>query len=492
MMELQDFFQIGPLKFLISEFLNTTIDINNAWAIKREAEFRRYKDVAKNAFNFIKENFGLMIEEKDFLEVTYEQLKECLVSDHLAVPTEDRLLIALTTWVSHHPEERLPLLDSVLAKVEVSRIEDWKATARTVMDLFPDEVHRLSVATWLANAQLRRFSGETRAVDRYKQYASDVLLAIGGIQDKGKTSVGTIECLTALGEPWKPILSRWRGGRANNRPDQDSIVFPVMHTPRRHPSVASTGDTIYVLGGTPNGCELEVYKLKENKWFVLPSFPLGMDIPPAMALIDGHLYASGGLQKSWVIPSSHMWIFSECAMEAKKGYAENFLLNKMGKNEAIFINSTYYTTLTGGGRVATATFEKYDPSLDVWVNLPSMTEPRAYHGCVPLGPHIYLLTHCAVQRYDTQKNVWETMCSSHTAKQDPDEPCPHPVECTRNSVYAAKLNKNLVLSRSRRESLQVYNCATNKSAVWPTLSLLKKTCVALTTIRVPLYSPPPV
>lgn len=48
------------------------------------------------------------------------------------------------------------------------------------------------------------------------------------------------------------------------------------------------------------------------------------------------------------------------------------------------------------------------------------------------------------------------MCSSHTAKQDPDEPCPHPVECTRNSVYAAKLNKNLVLSRSRRESLQVF------------------------------------
>lgn len=44
------------------------------------------------------------------------------------------------------------------------------------MDLFPDEVHRLSVATWLANAQLRRFSGETRAVDRYKQYASDVSL----------------------------------------------------------------------------------------------------------------------------------------------------------------------------------------------------------------------------------------------------------------------------------------------------------------------------
>lgn len=67
-------------------------------------------------------------------------------------------------------------------------------------------------------------------------------------------------------------------------------------------------NVLFCVGGTPNGCELEVYKLKENKWFVLPSFPLGMDIPPAMALIDGHLYASGGLQKSWVIPSSHMWV----------------------------------------------------------------------------------------------------------------------------------------------------------------------------------------
>lgn len=83
------------------------------------------------------------------------------------------------------------------------------------------------------------------------------------------------------------------------------LIIPPMFERRYKPTAAASEKAVYVIGGThnheelkTNGISCEVYKLKENKWSLLPNLPQSKTLkistnrrPPA-AFVEGNLYVA--------------------------------------------------------------------------------------------------------------------------------------------------------------------------------------------------------
>lgn len=294
LVEIQDYLGIGVLHHHLSHFMLTTIEDNNCWCYHEVAERHGYNDVYVKVDRYIRSNFLRLItgRKPEFLNLSAYQLFLFFNSDFLAISDHERFLISLCEWMGYNPEERLIHLEPLLSNVDIGRIPSWRGKVEKLSACFPPE-HQTPIIEWA-----ERIGEERASIERkkpLKEALLEVILLIGGI------ITGDIVASTDAFIP-PMVLFRVLPKSVDSR---ELVIIPPMFYKRLKPTAVSSNDAVYVIGGTQNHEELkakgipcEVYRLRDNRWHLLPNLPQNKSIkisrnrrPPA-AFVEGNLYAA--------------------------------------------------------------------------------------------------------------------------------------------------------------------------------------------------------
>jgi N-acetylneuraminic acid mutarotase len=202
------------------------------------------------------------------------------------------------------------------------------------------------------------------------------IFVIGGTGPDGTKS--------ALNESFDPATDTWE-------------AWASLPTARSNLAAAILGGKIYATGGVEtSGRESnshESYSPETDSWARLADLPTGRS-DLAMGVANGRLYAVGGEKGKFLgifgetiigeneeySPSENTWSGRKASMSVP---AKNIAVASLG-------NSLYATGGVGREGMLDVT-QRYDPSYDLWQEMPSLPLPRAHHGVAVIGGEIFAI-----------------------------------------------------------------------------------------------------
>ncbi|CAH1397766.1 unnamed protein product [Nezara viridula] len=304
LVELEDFLGVGLLHHHLSHYMLTTINDYNCWSYHEIADRHGFADVFVKVDCYIRKNFIRLIStgKPEFLNISPDQLLSFFSSDFLAISDHERLLLVgrgasdphsgLCQWMGAAPDDRLAYLEELLNHVDIARISCWRGMSDRLAAYFNSD-YQAPVTDWAD-----RIGSMRDMLDRktsLKGVLVEVILLIGGMM--GGSVVPSVDTFIP------PILlSRVLPLSVDHK---RFLIIPPMFERRYKPTAAASEKAVYVIGGThnheelkTNGISCEVYKLKENKWNLLPNLPQSKTLkissnrrPPA-AFVEGNLYVA--------------------------------------------------------------------------------------------------------------------------------------------------------------------------------------------------------
>ncbi|XP_053313858.1 kelch repeat and BTB domain-containing protein 3 [Spea bombifrons] len=120
--QMASFFQVALLSKACSDFLIKTIDINNCLQLLSISEGYGSTRLFDRALEFTLQNFSLLTQSTDFLELNISVLEKCLQDDDLCVSEEEFVLSAVLSWTKHHLYQREKYFPQLLNKVRLHHL----------------------------------------------------------------------------------------------------------------------------------------------------------------------------------------------------------------------------------------------------------------------------------------------------------------------------------------------------------------------------------
>ncbi|KAL9972262.1 hypothetical protein ACROYT_G018541, partial [Oculina patagonica] len=93
-----DYFLIQSLKNLSSNFILKALSPSNCFFAYYSATKYQWKNIEKEASNFILANFEAATKCEDFVKLSIEQVEEWISSDEITVDSEERVFEAILRW----------------------------------------------------------------------------------------------------------------------------------------------------------------------------------------------------------------------------------------------------------------------------------------------------------------------------------------------------------------------------------------------------------
>lgn len=429
------------------KFLKTQLDPFNCLGIELFAQMHSCPWLEKEAHKFALENFSLVTEQVEFLELTSDHLIQYISSDYIDVRTEDIVYDAVMKWINsdlderkkHLPELlghiRLPVIDKLrLANIEQdSLIRSCEDCLQLVQDA---QKHQETVPE--QHERRRRSMQNSHVQPRPSTVAKEKMVVIGGINNYVNRSV---EMYDPLKDKWfdlpdLPDNISWfsvcnvsnsiivTGGiqegnivskvwKFEGRSRQWISMPPMLKARARHASGA-LGDLIYVFGGVTYGttysvidCELiECYDPTTQTWT-----NVGQSVFPRtqsqVVTFNNMLVEVGGLQGEAKVNTMDNFMCSGKGKEIRS--AEQFILPEpIQFAKIVVINSIFYIIWEDTKKMIAL-----NPRRRTFERLADMQYAHKHSGATVLGGKIYVVgglidtrPSCIVESYDPATNKW--------------------------------------------------------------------------------------
>ena len=442
--------QLPKIVKLGCNYLLKYLNISNCVSTYRFADKYLFNELKEISKQYILDNFTSLTRTYDFNELSFQEIELVLSNEDLNITNEEFAFEALIKWINFDLETRLGFLSKLLAFIKLPLLSPLYLTQqiesnKLIKSSTECQSLFLEAATYhiLNSFQQIKHNFNPRTIPRRSTVG--YLLAIGGIVTTNETVKGQaiekydcrldkwsihaymnsrrLQCGVALIEKRLYIV----GGREGLKtlPTVEYYDFEKqiwssvnsMNTHRHGLGACYFNGLLYAIGGHDGWSFLntvERYELETNTWSMVAPM-LNARSTQGVATLNNRLYAIGGRDSSSCLkfveyynPNNNKW--SACApMSKRRGSVGVAVLNgfiyAIGGHELP-------NTLLGCNRWDCA--ERYDPKLDQWTMIASMSKPKEAVGISTLGNYVYV---CGgfdgnkylndVERYDPSRNEWK-------------------------------------------------------------------------------------
>lgn len=150
---------MSALSQACSDFLIQTLDLSNCLHLLAIAEGYGSSHLLHHATEFVMTNFYALSSSVDFLEMPAGILRDCLASDSLSVPDEERALRSLLLWTQHDMQFRCSLLPELLLHIRLHHLPPTRLEEIAQSEALILNSEECSMAVMKALAQVTEFSG---------------------------------------------------------------------------------------------------------------------------------------------------------------------------------------------------------------------------------------------------------------------------------------------------------------------------------------------
>ncbi|XP_077296166.1 kelch-like protein 1 [Arctopsyche grandis] len=383
--------QALELEYCCLAYLEKIIDIENVIFIDDFAKQHGYLQLLEQTKVYIAKNYLEIIQEDEFLNISYERLGEFLQSDDLNVVREEEAFHGLKIWVQKNYESRKKHLDTLLKYIRLPLLPvqfilnevtplcyDSLRCCQMILDTFkyhhnPEKRHVLPSL----NSNPRKCCKQTLLIVGGQNATISSEIAIYNADDDKWSTYYNLSNETAyFGAVVLNNKLITMGGVIDDKATNKVCCFDLitkektelqaMQQERKFFAVTVIDDQVFVMGGRNNKNELinsvERYDIVTNTW---------TNVDHMLTTRNGH----------------------EIAVVGKKIYA-----------------------IEGWSSDGLNTMEMYDTQQDKWTAAPPMKEKRNSFAAVTMGNHIYAIGGQdgssilkSVERFDIKSQTWTSV-----------------------------------------------------------------------------------
>ncbi|KAL9872092.1 kelch-like protein 17 isoform 2-T3 [Glossina fuscipes fuscipes] len=397
-----DLFQIVWVKEECIQFLESNLNRNNCFGVRKLADMHSCKRLHDLSHKYILDHFDDLIAEEDLLLMSFDEIKELIKDVQHIVKPEDVAYKAAINWVKHDLEKKRTHLAELMGQirlclvstefltehivVEPLLIEDQKCN-KFVMEAITfqlkqshlygicqteskhrNESFHVFLLGGLSNATTNEckvydisknklLSIESMNEQRYNNSAvslNGLVYSVGGCN---KNALKTAEC-------YDPVSKRWS-------------YVAQMHNTRYGFGICTYNDLIYVVGGWSTS-KVESYDPTINKWRLCQKIPVKMNGFNRATVAENSIYSLTGESNG----NNALFRF-----DPRDGKWSD--LNEMPTTYDEYELVSYNRTLFAIGE---NDCERLDIRMNKWEPMPHMLSNRSGSSAVVAAKDIYVIS----------------------------------------------------------------------------------------------------
>ncbi|XP_065202236.1 actin-binding protein IPP [Planococcus citri] len=392
-----DMLQLTDLVTGCIDFFIKELDITNAVGIYRLADMHNFTNLAKSALEFIQNNFPLICQEEEFLELPKKYILELLSSEYLRVDSELQVFQSAIRWIHHKVDERRSFVFEILYNIRLPLLAETYVE-QAINDCGDSSV-KLALRSIWKDLFLKKGNLSPLIVQPRICAKKDIFVIGGSKREMISTWTRSSECTFETVEKFDTFKKCW--SRVSS-----------MGIGRILPGVTALNGKIFVVGGEQESQILangECYDPVGDTWTAIDS----MVVPRCefgLAALHGYLYAIGGWVGDDIGGSIERYnpVLNEWKLYGNLP-EPRFSMGVVSYEGLIYIvggcthSNRHHSTLLS-----------YNPITGEWDTLASMLVPRSQMGVAILDNHLYVVGGTnkhhnvlhSVEKYSFYKNKW--------------------------------------------------------------------------------------
>ncbi|CAH0392150.1 unnamed protein product [Bemisia tabaci] len=395
--------QINLVREACCKFLLRQLHPSNCLGIRSFADVHACKELHKRSHRYALQNFQEVVGTEEFLLLPFSQVEELISNSQLNIACEEKVFLAVLSWVKHDPVERLPSIAKLMKHVRLPLVSrDFLMTAVDSEPLVRENPECLELLLEAMKYHLlpeqRSSLANHRTEERRPEGMQPYIFAIGG---------GSLFAIHSECEVYNPRTDRW-------------LQIAPMIFRRSRSGVTALGKLLYVVGGYDGACDLataESYNPLVNKWTSIT--PMGTKRSClGICSFDGLIYTCGGYDGASCLSSMERYdpltgVWTSCPpMTTRRRYCRVAVVENCIYALGGFDSTNYQ-----------ASVERFDPRVGRWFSVPSMSSRRSSCGVAALDGMLYCIggndgTMCmgSGERFNIRRNAWEPIACMHSRR----------------------------------------------------------------------------
>ncbi|XP_071181603.1 kelch-like protein 21 isoform X1 [Mytilus galloprovincialis] len=433
------------------KFLKCQLDPYNCLGIEKFAQMHSCHRLEEEAYKHALENFSVVTEQVEFLELTVDSLIRYVSSDWIDVRTEEIVYDAVIKWIEFDVDERKKYITQLLENIRLPVIDKHRLSiikkeplivkCEDCVQMVQEAItHNESVHD--QHGRRRRSMQNSHVQPRPSTVAKEKMVVIGGINNYVNR---TVEMYDPLKDKWFdlpdfPDNISWfsvcalshsiivTGGILEGNivskvwkfegRTRAWIAMPPMLKPRARHASGALGELIYVFGGVTYGTTysvidselIECYDPTTQSWT-----HVGQSVFPRkqsqVVTFSNMLVEVGGLQGEAKVNTMDNFMCIGSGKDIRS--AEQFILPEaIQYSKIVVINNIFYIIWEDTKKIIAL-----NPRRRTFERLADMNYAHKHCGATVLGDKIYVVgglidnSHntrpsCIVESYDPVTNKW--------------------------------------------------------------------------------------
>ncbi|XP_054268588.1 kelch-like protein 17 [Macrosteles quadrilineatus] len=395
--------QIGSVREACCKFLMRQLHPSNCLGIRSFADAHSCKELHRRSHRFALQNFQEVMNTEEFLLLPFTEVEELISSSQLNISSEEKVFLAVLSWVKHDVAERVQNIAKLLRHVRLPLMSrDFLMTAVDSEALVRESSEckelLLEAMKYHLLPEQRSALASERTSERRPEGIKPYIFAVGG---------GSLFAIHSECECYNPRDDRW-------------LPIAPMLFRRSRSGVTGLGKLLYVVGGYDGASDLasaECYNPQTNKWNTIT--PMGTKRSClGICGFDGLIYVCGGYDGASCLSSMERYdpltgVWSSCpAMATRRRYCRTAIVENCIYALGGFDSTNYQSSV-----------ERLDPRIGRWQAVPSMSSRRSSCGVAALDGLLYCVggndgTMCmsSGERFNVRRNTWEPIAPMHSRR----------------------------------------------------------------------------
>uniref|UniRef100_A0A1B6D3K8 Kelch-like protein diablo n=1 Tax=Clastoptera arizonana TaxID=38151 RepID=A0A1B6D3K8_9HEMI len=395
--------QISSVREACCKFLMRQLHPSNCLGIRSFADTHSCKELHRRSHRFALQNFEDVMNTEEFLLLPFSEVEELISNTQLNIASEEKVFLAVLSWVKHDISERVSNIGKLLRHVRLPLMSrDFLMTAVESEVLVKESSECIEILLEAMKYHLlpdqRSVLVNERTTERRPEGMKPYVFAVGG---------GSLFAIHSECECYNPRNDRWLP------------IAPMLYR-RSRSGVTGLGKLLYVVGGYDGASDLssaECYNPQTNKWNAIT--PMGTKRSClGVCSFDGLIYVCGGYDGASCLSSMERYdpltgVWSSCpAMSTRRRYCRIAFVDNCVYSLGGFDSTNYQSSV-----------ERLDPRVGRWVGVPAMSSRRSSCGVAALDNLLYCVggndgTMCmsSGERFNVRRNAWEPIAAMHSRR----------------------------------------------------------------------------
>ncbi|XP_037892447.1 kelch-like protein diablo [Glossina fuscipes] len=261
-----DYFQMEWLKKRCVEFLKRHLRGANCIQIRSFADKLSFKELYDCSHKYILNNFDMLIDNKELLLLSFEEILGLIKDDQLSVKLEENAYIAAINWIKYNVEDRKAHLTELMSHIRLRFVRTRFLTKYIMKESLLER-----------NLQCKDFIIEALS---YQAMLKDCLSENSQSEEiRGVCKMAGENLNTA--EYYNPFTKRWS-------------CIANMNYARKNFGICAYKDCIYVMGGCGTSLSTEIFNPSTDRWYAQTTDnTINYNFCNRIALIENSIYTLG-------------------------------------------------------------------------------------------------------------------------------------------------------------------------------------------------------